>query len=69
MTFPGADTMKGGASGDDIFLLCDGRELPFVEALTGESCSSEDEWAPLLVAPFRMSSVTVCPLDLLIPLL
>lgn len=62
MTFPGAETMNGGASGEDIFRRCEGLEVPFVEALTGESGSSEDEDVPLAVgecfeAPFRIASV------------
>lgn len=42
MTFPGAETIKGGANGVDILRLYAGRE-----SRAGESSSLLDEWVPL----------------------
>ena len=42
MTFPGAETIKGGAKGVDILRLYAGRG-----SLGGESSSLLDEWVPL----------------------
>ena len=59
MTFPGAETIKGGANGVDILRLYAGRE-----SRAGESSSLLDEWVPLCplavvtegFAPLRMGT-------------
>jgi hypothetical protein len=45
MTFPGADTIKGGIMGDDCFLFRAGTPLFAEISSTG---SSEDNWADMV---------------------